>query len=1350
MISQINENFDETSFDPFSFTGKLALLTGAGVGAYKTFNSGLPQVNNPFNNTYHNRIKSTLNIPTVPIKSTDTAIEFARLGDIVAGKPNFNNMSYNKALEALSEATSGSLYQTGFLRQFKGLVSDFESLGYNTNTMSFQAVTAKGNNQLLEMKVSPREGYTFTVRPVTAEGDIYLGTSQPLRQAARLTIDSETEELADISTAILKEQRNRMGELLPHASDFRKRMALRPSDIEKAGLNTSIFEDVAQGRPFTDGTFIQSPSAALRRSEVLVDPFNKLHAFPGAQDAQFATLKRLVMSGALLPGSASMTASGIGVLPNSILAQVPGASLSPVGKQFFRPSKFLQGGRTPSIKLPTDELKQFSLAVVNPEDLNKFQTSLRSMSKSSRELLGLDQFNFGELAEEELLLRRDANITIGNQIYQYEIGLQDKNKQISKQLSTVLDDLAANRNVTRHELMKLMERPGGLQNLDIPATGMPLGLSTEPVGGERKLVSVMNELDQRIASMMITDKGTLKVAIKTQYQMAEFQKVFGGFKGTVKARVDTPYLLAHLEHFNRTGTIGSLEQIRNAASRYNSVDGIVSEHPYRKVLGTGALGPKETPALLQHGLLRAASGGEVGHEFLRGMGYNFDSTSGQWVSKENLNNQELLARFKKLGGPELFGAGFQTNNSFPVLETLLAPEFHRTQMGAGGRASLSQRAFMNVMAYMPEEISNNLAERLRYPLGARPQDQLTQLLNYQSLMTDSSVERLSLKDIEKVGRDIREGVLHGDINARRGAIDTALEIAGKKKGSKFAVVDLGQDVVTQDGSSFRNVVISADDVLGAYIGGKPGTGGTSLSDLDMATNNLLYAALNKGPQGLAKAGTEYQRQLNKVIDSAQDHMFKGTFTGSMFGQAQSSLAGLEKFGGGAPVIAMHRKDIARQAKELGLSADEAVKMAQSGDLWSLVSREPAEGILRTLPAKVAIAEDLGASKYHKGVIYVGDQIEFRKGLGVDFDADQLSTILFTDNKARETFNKFLITGEGEVGAIGREFLRTQKLFSQLELKGKNNLDLFDSAVDLNIVNEFILESGKTEKKLIGPLSVALQNVHEGYRHSMLTDRSSANMAKAMRGEAFALFLAEASIKAKHRPTAALRTSEDILNILNTRDVKGLQGFMDTMAFGMSGIGAELRAAEVITPQLAEKAGSLDFANAYKELTDTSTIEDFFHTQERGRFIREQNIFQKTLGPEEKLLERAMGKLGMLENELGPFFKRGLKNVTLWGILPAAGVGLAGTLMTEPEVLPIQLAAQQHDNSSKESDVVTTDSPVWVQPKKERMKISGKIMDISGSDNLNSFLSSGSVNLNIRDDRSHLSQDYIQKKINRGF
>jgi hypothetical protein len=933
-------------------------------------------------------------------------------------------------------------------------------------------------------------------------------------------------------------------------------------------------------------------------------------------------------------------------------------------------------------------------------------------------------------------------------------------------------------------------------------------------GGERKLLQISGDTDSRITSLRLAADNMLQVSVGNSYGVEEGQKFFGPlFKGTVKSKMDTSYLLAQLESVEQTGRvvgeadIGKADRTAfiNRIKNFSNVDVITSKNPFESFLSSGKVSLKDIPVLEQTALLKAASLADnpnyadqsLYREFLQSSGFK-QSESGKWVNSGKIASENLLKSFesfaksKDMSFKDLMGRLTTTklgiDSSISMATGLLSPELHRSQMGIGGLAPLSQRGFLNIASIFSGEVSDQLMNRAIYPSDISPQSQIQTLNKYKSLVGDKAVEGIS----EEKAVTILDDLFRPDLAERKALLGQH----GVLK-DDFAVINLKSPITLNNNLKIQNIVIPTQRELAPHIGEKIGS--NNLADLDLAARDLTRAVLNQDTSKLEELGSSYLERLQSTSETLESSMFKAKYTGSMYSQAASELFGMREFAGAKtpegllpPVIAMHERDIARQGADLidesqlnigdlnkaraqfvgdeltsqvrQLKGQKAVELARSRELWGLVNREPSEGLHRSMPALIGVAEDFGAKKYSKGITYFSGLddsttpwVGMRKALGLDFDADATSVIMFTDQKAKDSFNKFWYGGEGEVAKIGEEFRRTQKFYDIFKLKGSAIKDFNALEMSETGLQQHLVDIGLTEKKLIGPLSSEFKDIHAGFRQVLSENKSPSAIASVMRGETFSLLALESALKAKHQSSSALRSSHEILDILRGGDVQGFQSFFDKMAFGSESIlGAQIRTAESQSLDLISKVQTsmgfksakeaTDYTKMYKELTESSNIEEVFSAKARGKLLRQSGYLSSSIA-QKSFSQNLSQRIDSLVTEAAPMARKALSNIGKFAILPAAGLGLLSSVL-RPES-PVIMSAKNHENTTPQSSSVSFPGTKWLAPNRERYTVKGRVMSVPSRESLSS-LPSSNVNLNINDYRQHMTQDYIERKIERGF
>jgi len=97
----------------------------------------------------------------------------------------------------------------------------------------------------------------------------------------------------------------------------------------------------------------------------------------------------------------------------------------------------------------------------------------------------------------------------------------------------------------------------------------------------------------------------------------------------------------------------------------------------------------------------------------------------------------------------------------------------------------------------------------------------------------------------------------------------------------------------------------------------------------------------------------------------------------------------------------------------------------------------------------------------------------------------------------------------------------------------------------------------------------------------------------------------------------------------------------------------------------------------------------------------------------------------------------------WALGLAAFVG-------GPQELNIQMSAQEHEKTTPGTTSVRADNKSWVLPKKDKIRMSGRVAQVPNPGQFSSYFQGSNVDLSLSDSRFHLTQDYVDRKVRRGF
>jgi len=618
------------------------------------------------------------------------------------------------------------------------------------------------------------------------------------------------------------------------------------------------------------------------------------------------------------------------------------------------------------------------------------------------------------------------------------------------------------------------------------------------------------------------------------------------------------------------------------------------------------------------------------------------------------------------------------------------------------------------------------------------------------------IDRLVISSSEELEPHIGRGISIGgetvagdlDVQTRR-ILELALNRNKNTPALQFAATELDENIKT----------ISKTFVKSSFKGRVSGS-------VFAQAQSELPGMAEWGKEALRKrAGDLYGGQEVFVAAMHNPDIAKGyasQISESMLDQGRIKAIN-EKYGSGSETA---EKMIRR------MKGRKAVELAETIGIPIAVTREPAEGVVRVVPGLLTSAEKFGAKTrgHNPGTAYVTSlqsHKPYLTSLGLDFDRDPLTVIgMVNQDKA---LTAAMAGGEGFAAEAGRAYRDTlSSIFTYYNPKTKGTQDAFKMYYEGGAlkVNEMSYAMGKTEKGMIGLLSTALEPVHMGLRTGLSKSPTFDEWRKFYRTDTLGLLIAENALKSKVLPEHALLgdTLPKLLETINPNSnmstesrIAGTRGFLDMITFkeGESGLGNEIRAARgqfsedllnrIVSSSKVKKEDVHGFANVYNELTSDETMSHFFDAQRVGHGLSQEQLKLALAKGESILAPHATAMATQGKN----LFGRALKNVGKYGLLPAAGIGLAATLLTSPKEVPVSLATKEHESSSRVREQVRFPRTKYSIPGKQRVQIKGRVSDVPDPSSLSSYFNTPNVNMNIKDFRQHMTQDYIDRKVNRG-
>jgi hypothetical protein len=607
-------------------------------------------------------------------------------------------------------------------------------------------------------------------------------------------------------------------------------------------------------------------------------------------------------------------------------------------------------------------------------------------------------------------------------------------------------------------------------------------------------------------------------------------------------------------------------------------------------------------------------------------------------------------------------------------------------------------------------------------------------------------------------------------------------------------VDLGKNIDGVD-----KVTIFGQDVLDPYVGLQVGSQKNSMTEYDKSVKELIEGAANPDftHEMLQTRVKNYQKQYAKVQDSLANALMKGKVKGSMYGQAVSSLPGMNEaasqLGQGmglgdieAPIVAMTKADIQQKFGK------DALAQAEAGDLFGFVTREPIEGVHSVMPTQIRVAEDfVDAQTLEKlsggvkdGRVWFADSEMMRQSLMIDFDKDTANVVAMMDDASKQELKSFMGLGEAPQSEAGKEFYKSAKRMRFLNPKTKatpaDALSLMDEELADVLASQKYLEKGS-----IGTFSNEFRQVHVGLRDQL---NSTGNLKDFYKGEDFAHAFVENIVKAKHQSSQAILKGEalDTLLALNGEGkfarasmeerAGALQGIFDTLNYGSKEAADEARALaarvmesgaakkgieagmeDIVALQMSKKLGvsqgEISRAMAYNEVSDIDNIQNVLKAKIRGKDIAPDktaemlNIFSKQgSGPSAGMADDAMS---IAKN----MFNTGAKNFMKYAVAPAAIIGLGASIMSDgPNVL--KKSSKAHEDSDPPPKNMNMGQTIFAIPesKVDNIKIKGSADANTNLAYLRNKVGSrgGQFGGSVRDMRGSLDKHRIEEMIDKGY
>jgi len=1405
----------ENDVDAASVLGRGTLIAGSGYGLYLTARD-FPSSADPTG--YFRRsiapqaaVAPTFNKAVNPVASSLTMSNFLR-----SGIPETSGPSYETTF---LKGKRGIMEEIGYLEGgYKGrsaeLGKEVSSL-YDMVEAKFGSVKAFAHSQpgaeYSDMiRIRGGKDFVFDIPLVNTEGAMTLGGKNThIARSSLLSYGETGVELEGIDVALTKKYQEELSRI--------KAGEIDPRDIRRAATDKAIWEGAKGSGPGAVGL------QEIRKEQFVVDLFGQK-----TREARIDMMKDIARNPGYSGGNQSMFVGGVMATPESLLSRgMPAAEASISSYQLHRQSKF-EGTKKTSINWTPDidsGLGQFKVATVKNMD-------------TYREALKRQGLPAHELAAEEVLLSNKSNISIKNKMYNFHIDLQREGTQFGERLMKDVYRQAAAQGMNSADVAKAMTSPGGLEGLNLDLNkklrrledrklgigreidSLESSISTQRMKGEteglkslekqlagkRRGLQSINEsikgygvmgydtignpikvkggdLSNTISSIR-KNEGVLSIGTESRFKYGVMSKSFsggGGGKWTVKGTANTPLTAGWMEAIEKYGQGATEAQAEGFANTiFKDVDMISAEAPV-KIKG-GVLPAREgMTGILSYASGVVESGDAAAIKRLEELGIKGGEFQGSNMSGKEMINK-IESWHPNQSTDEIFGGKKHLGSS--VSEMVLSADISSTQAGIFGQGRMSDRAAFNLQAMGLGDVLEDFTSRR---VGEQsPFAQLGEINAAKNIAGDKAARGVNLAD---VGEDLGK-LLQEDLAGRRNYM----------QGKERMTINLGKEIGGVD-----KVTVFASEAMSPYVGASK----AGKSPLDRATFDLLASVKNGQDEAFQEAKMKkYQAAFGEVEGAVSKNLFGGKVSGSVYGQAVSSLDGMDraaqelgkamKIGDDmqAPLIAMTKSDI---GEKFGA---QAIKQAEEGRLWGLMTREPIEGTHSSLPVNIRTAEEFGNVGGEKGRIFVSgenaSQSLIRRSMFVDFDKDQLNVIAATSEKSRGSIEQFYGYGGQQQSVMGSEFTSSLKRMSAFELKGRAPEGI------TSLLNQELVGLNAAQKNLeskIGSFSDEFKNIHIGLREQLRPNMGRGAAEAYYLGEDFSHLFVENVLKAKHQGKEALLSGsvDDVLDIFRgsvgteyARMGKGekaqsLQRVFDELSFGGKEAGDAIRqsSSEVASMELAEKMGyakemkeargienarlraaevesimnrATSQRNAYQKISSAKNLENVIESHTLGRDLQASGNYASSIA--QRNISKASGYKAMLKdasNAASHFMSKGLKNIAKWGILPTAGIGLAASLMSKPKMMqPTATAGPLHESEKGYANGMGDASAGKTLFQIPEQKFSS--FDVRGQadvgtnfDSLRAHASANMKDLNVRlqDHRSHMDKFTIKDMIGKG-
>lgn len=1400
------DQFETEQTNYYSLAGRSALIGGgvyAGYSAFREMRTNRPT--NPNNTNQRADAGRLRNIrPTTP-----------KAHDITTG-PAFseilgNTRELRKAQKLSFQKGMPSKTLSGMGHKSKGqLNSHIQQLQKTLSANGFTGIEVfhkQVGDHVGELRIQGRYGnrrHTFRVNPVAADATVLFGDNLQGRYIARSILDQSSISNG-ISAGNIKAVDSDVALVNRYIQDIEgiKKGTINPTDLYKKVQNTILFEDGGSGG------VIDNAVALLRREQVVVDAFGDM-----SSAGRSSVMRSISQLPGWMAGSAAQFSKGILNSPDSILNKmIPGSGVSPSAYQYLRQSEF-----DASVKPSVDWFGEAKVGV------GEFTYAYAKDKKQLEGALQHMGYKIGEVAPEEMLMNKSRDFKVKNQIYNAKVDLDMLSTPSSMGL---LEKVRSKLDLpSTQELGRVLAAPGGISSLGPDAISkldfdinedykklleqknmlierrkvlkhLPLnpeeytqarqvllddvrktrhaikeyeafGVSAD-MANAAKLPSI--GLQNRITSMSINANNQLSIGMQTHYRFGVGSKSFGAAKSTVKAEVDTAAVMAQLDFFADKGRYGSPEEIESIKSVYKDVDFIGIESPV-KVSGS-AMEARRMPSAVSTYISTAIAEGRA--DELAALGVEKTASGYNLADKDP---RSLITKIQELNPDkdmgEIFSGTVRGSADVSISRAILSADVHSIQSGAGGAGTITQRGTNYLSALGLNEVVNDIDSR-----SIRMSDTISQIQTLEAAKT--AKPQVGIKTL------MGENLLSGESSTiLQPNLDNRARVIENLGGKGSLTVGLGREIEGID-----KVTIFSQQSMAPYIGQQIGTE-DSITALDRATQDLLegIAGGKLSDDAIAARAIRYKEEIANVQESLVGALSKAKVKGSMYGQAVSSVAGLnmagqklgQQMGLGedviAPIVAMSKEDIRHRF------GGDALKRAEAGDLFGIVTREPLEGVHSVIPSKIVVAESsmggaAGELGDMRGRVFFAQSDMMRNSLMIDFDKDMTSVIAAQSEEANQQLKAFMGLA-GEQPRTGVEYYKSLQRMPYLDPKGgKSPVDAL-STLDSEL-SGIISAQKQLEKSHIGTFSNEFKNIHTGLRAQL---QQGGDPSRYFTGEDFSHTFIENILKSKHQSKEALLKNEalETLDVLRAKgkyasasiDERALrmQEIFDQLSFASVDEAKEARniAAEFMSNPINKEAHAMGIADiaadftsdkqktlkslAYAEVSSLDNIKNILQARETGIQIASHGdpLYNAAAG------QKTMSALGQKIDDAvflaKSFSQSAVGKIGKYAIAPAAIIGLASSVFSAPNVLRKSAASHEVSDASPESTpTVDAGKTIFAIPesKVDNILIKGRADARTDFTSMQSFAASkGGYNASIQDMRSKPDKHRLQELIDKGY